>query len=51
MSLQAIAAASGKESAKLLQMRLVDSVTHIGNFINEQGFDCGWQKAGTLSFS
>ena len=51
MSLQAIAAASDKESARLLQMRLVDSVTHIGNFINEQGFDCGWQKAGTLSFA
>jgi len=50
-SLQAIAAASDKNSAKVLQMRLIESVREIGNFISEQKFDCGWKMGGTLSFA
>ena len=51
MSLQAIAGSSNRESAKALQMALIQSVDEIGEFISEQGFNCGWQKAGTLSFA
>lgn len=51
MSLQAVAATSNRESATALQNALVDSIDEIGQFITDSNVDCGWKKAGTLSFA
>lgn len=51
MSLEAVAAQSGKQAAIHLQTALVAAVDEIGAYITDTQIECGWHKGGTLSFA
>ena len=51
MSLEAVAAQSGKQGAINLQTALVSAVDEIGAYVTDTQIECGWHKGGTLSFA
>lgn len=51
MSLEVVAAQSGRQGAIHLQTALVAAVDEIGAYVTDTQIKCGWHKGGTLSFA
>jgi len=49
VEIDSLTALHGRDAALAMQRAAIDSVEEIGHWINRQGVDCDWAKAGTLT--